>query len=100
MIEIPRNKRQSLTNISDLDIVDREVMPKIFFSDDSYCATINSFFNKEIAICAQTTNRKKESPRHNAATIRNQASYCAILTEFTTNRINAIEQMTNAWVHR
>ena len=71
MVEIPRNKGQSLTHISDLDIVDREVMPKIFLSDDGHCTAINSFFNKEIAVCAQTTDGKKESPWNHTSAIRN-----------------------------
>ena len=71
MVEIPRNKGQSLTHISDLDIVDREVMPKIFLSDDGHCAAISSFFNKEIAVCAQTTDGKKESPWNHTSAIRN-----------------------------
>ena len=52
MVELARNKRQSTTHISDLDIVDWEVMPEIFLGDDGHCAAINSFFNKEITISA------------------------------------------------
>ena len=74
-------------------------MPKIFLSDDGHCAAINSFFNKEIAVCAQTTDGKKESPWNHTPAIRNQASHYAILTEFATNRIDATKQMTNTGVH-
>ena len=100
MVKLARNKRQSLTHISDLNIVDWEVMPEIFLGDDGHCAAINSFFNKEITICAQTTNGKEESTWYYAATIRNEASYFAIIEELGTNRIDASKQMTNIRIHR
>jgi putative heme iron utilization protein len=89
MVERARNKRQCLTNISDLDIVDREVVAEIFLGDNGHCAAINRFLNKEITICAQTTDGKEESTWHHAATIRNQTIHCAILVEFATDRIDA-----------